>query len=291
MRLGKGLILLFVFMVSAGVANAQDPVSDSDFVYFLVPSYNISNNVDTNWNTPIMIDNATVLGAISIPLKFPGHASLNIDTTVLTPPDIKGVTYGPVGRNPSWTVKTSLADNVGKTLLMGFISFASVAVSDDTLAYVHWDLDASGVNGVVTVDSTLLPPSNKLRITDTDLLSPTDYVPQWTPTVFTIGGVGVAGDGITPLDYGLDQNFPNPFNAQTKISFSMPKSEHVNLVIYNLLGQHVRTLVDQKMEAAKHDVVWDGNSDQGNIVASGTYFYRLKIGDAFEETLQMTLLK
>jgi hypothetical protein len=291
MRLGKGLILLFVFMLSAGAANAQDPVSDSDFVSFLVTDYLLPNDVDTNWSTEIMLNNSTVLGAVSIPLDFSGKAELNIDTTVTTPPDIKGVTYGPAGNNAGWTLKSSLVDNTNKTILLGFVSFASVPALDDTLAYVYWDLDASGVNSVIDVDSTQLPPANKLRITDADIINPTDYVPQWIPTTFTIGGVDVAEDGITPLDYGLDQNYPNPFNAQTKISFSMPKAEHVNLVVYNLLGQHVRTLVDQKMEAAKHDILWDGNSDQGNIVASGTYFYRLKVGDAFEETLQMTLLK
>jgi hypothetical protein len=293
MRLGKGLILLFVFVLSAGVANAQS-VSDSDFITTINPTdgtdqYNIpANDVDTNFAIAIMIDNATILGAISIPLDFSGKTELNIDTTVVTPPDIKGVTYGPAG-GLAWTVKTSLVNNTAKTILMGFVSFAQFNPTNDTLCYVHFDLDASGSNSTITVDSTFLAPANRLVVTD--IAGPTDYTPTWQVLTINIGGVDVADHGVTPLDYGLDQNFPNPFNAQTKISFSMPKAEHVNLVVYNLLGQHVRTLVDQKMEAAKHDVTWDGNSDQGNLVASGTYFYRLKIGDAFEETLQMTLLK
>jgi len=108
-----------------------------------------------------------------------------------------------------------------------------------------------------------------------------------------VGGTAVGGDGngVTPLTYGLDQNLPNPFNAQTKISFSMPVASQVKLIVYNVLGQEVVTLLDQKMEANKHEVIWDGNNTQGSVVASGTYFYRLQIGDSFEETRQMTLLK
>jgi hypothetical protein len=61
--------------------------------------------------------------------------------------------------------------------------------------------------------------------------------------------------------------------------------------VYNVLGQEVVTLLDRKLDANKHEVIWDGFNAQGSAVASGTYFYRLKIGDEFEETRQMTLLK
>ena len=118
-----------------------------------------------------------------------------------------------------------------------------------------------------------------------------DYTPNWTRGSVTVGPTAVGDNGALPLEYGLDQNFPNPFNAQTMINFSMPAPEHVVLKVYNVLGQEVVTLLDQQMDAAKHEILWEGNNNQGTVVASGTYFYSLKIGDSFEETRQMTLLK
>jgi hypothetical protein len=126
----------------------------------------------------------------------------------------------------------------------------------------------------------------------TDVLAQ-DQRPTWDKGSISWGtAVGDGpGSGITPLVYGLDQNLPNPFNAQTRISFSMPAAGHVKLIVYNVLGQEVVTLLDQKLDANKHEIIWDGMNGQGSPVASGTYFYRLNIGDSFEETRQMTLLK
>ena len=73
----------------------------------------------------------------------------------------------------------------------------------------------------------------------------------------------------------LYANHPNPFNPSTTISYSLPTSQHVSLVVYNILGQAVTTLVDGMKEAGEHSAIWDGRNDHGSPVSSGMYFYRL----------------
>ncbi len=93
-----------------------------------------------------------------------------------------------------------------------------------------------------------------------------------------------------PLLYTLDQNYPNPFNPETRITFSIAKDEKVELVIYDLLGNHVRTLVSGHKKAGNHEVVWDGRDQSGRLSASGVYFYVLQTKDA-RLMRKMTLLK
>ena len=81
-----------------------------------------------------------------------------------------------------------------------------------------------------------------------------------------------------PKEYSLFQNFPNPFNPVTSISYSLPEAVHVNLEIYNVLSQKVRTLVDEPQLAGYKAIQWDGRGDHGRELAGGIYFYRLEAG-------------
>ena len=93
-----------------------------------------------------------------------------------------------------------------------------------------------------------------------------------------------------PTVYALSQNYPNPFNPTTTIDYSIPKSGNVELVIFNMTGQKVRTLVSGKQDAAFYKIVWDGRNELGENVASGLYFYRLVSG-SFSKIEKMTLIK
>jgi hypothetical protein len=93
-----------------------------------------------------------------------------------------------------------------------------------------------------------------------------------------------------PLAYGLEQNYPNPFNPETRIYFSLPDYQHVSLVIYNSLGQQVRTLVNTPYAPGRHVVNWDGRNQAGQMMPSGVYFYRIKAGD-FIAHKRMLLVK
>ena len=105
-------------------------------------------------------------------------------------------------------------------------------------------------------------------------------------------GLSSAADenATTPLAYHLDQNWPNPFNTGTTISFSLSDPGLVRLDVYNILGQKVVTLVDEVLPGGSHDVSWDGTNSDGDNCSSGVYFYRLKT-DTFSEIKRMLLLK
>ncbi|MFC1539040.1 Ig-like domain-containing protein [Candidatus Latescibacterota bacterium] len=76
----------------------------------------------------------------------------------------------------------------------------------------------------------------------------------------------------------ISQNYPNPFNPITSIDYKIPETSHIRLTIYNMLGQHVRTLVSEVQPAGKYTIVWDGRDDSGQLVNSGVYIYQLKAG-------------
>ncbi len=88
-----------------------------------------------------------------------------------------------------------------------------------------------------------------------------------------------------PSSFDLRQNYPNPFNPSTIISFSIPKSSHVTLTVFNLLGQKIKTLVDQEKSAGTYNVNFDAKG-----LSSGIYFYRIKAGDYYR-VRKMLLLK
>ena len=108
--------------------------------------------------------------------------------------------------------------------------------------------------------------------------------------VFTIGETGVEDRPATPAQCRLYQNFPNPFNPGTLISFELPRPENARLSIYNMLGQHIRTLVNAELKAGQHDVVWNGLDQNGWPVAAGVYVYRLEAG-TFIENKRMAYMR
>jgi hypothetical protein len=93
-----------------------------------------------------------------------------------------------------------------------------------------------------------------------------------------------------PKDFQLNQNFPNPFNSETQISYFLPKKCNVRLTVYNLAGQRIRTLINGQREAGLAKVCWDAKDDYGMPVASGIYFYELR-AERFIETKKALLLK
>jgi len=91
-------------------------------------------------------------------------------------------------------------------------------------------------------------------------------------------------------DFHLSQNYPNPFNPGTVIEYVSPVNSRVNLSIYNILGQHIKTLVDEYQKAGHRKVIWNGTDQAGREVSSGVYFYRLKT-ESIVEVKKMLLLR
>jgi hypothetical protein len=94
----------------------------------------------------------------------------------------------------------------------------------------------------------------------------------------------------TPTEFSLLQNYPNPFNPETNIKYNLAEGAGVQLRIYNIVGQVVRTLVSEQQSAGRYQVRWDGTDDRGSAVSSGIYFYQISAG-SFSDVKRLMLLK
>lgn len=92
------------------------------------------------------------------------------------------------------------------------------------------------------------------------------------------------------VKYSISQNYPNPFNPSTVINFSIPQFSNVEIGIFNILGQKVKTLLSKNMQAGSYSVSWNGTNDINEKLSSGIYFYRIKAAD-FIKTKKMILVK
>lgn len=95
---------------------------------------------------------------------------------------------------------------------------------------------------------------------------------------------------VIPTEFALDQNHPNPFNPVTTIAFSLPHSSDVRLIVFNALGQQIRSLYTGVLTAGRHEFQWDSRDNAGRPVSSGVYLYRLDAGE-FSQSRKMLLLK
>ena len=114
-----------------------------------------------------------------------------------------------------------------------------------------------------------------------------DGVPMWRDTfAIVVAGAPTA----LPEAFALLHSFPNPFNAETKIAYRLPREARVRLTVFNASGQPVRQLVHATQAAGTHSVTWDGQDDRGSAVATGIYFYWFAAGP-FYQARPMVLLK
>ncbi|MFH2037645.1 MAG: T9SS type A sorting domain-containing protein [Candidatus Zixiibacteriota bacterium] len=95
---------------------------------------------------------------------------------------------------------------------------------------------------------------------------------------------------VKPLNFKLSQNYPNPFNPSTTIEFELMRKSNVELTVYDILGRRVSSLINQTMPAGSHKIRWDGRNQNGDNVASGIYFYKIKT-DQFSDTKKMVLVR
>jgi hypothetical protein len=122
-----------------------------------------------------------------------------------------------------------------------------------------------------------------------------DPIPHFDQYCWTVAdSIGEAvidhGGSQLPTKFELGQNHPNPFNPITVIDFALPTASQVNVDIYNVLGQKVRTLVNESMPAGYYSATWDGTNDNGQPAASGIYFYKIEAGK-FQNTKKLMMLK
>ena len=93
-----------------------------------------------------------------------------------------------------------------------------------------------------------------------------------------------------PNDFSLQQNFPNPFNPSTEIRFDLPEEGQVELSVFNMQGQKVRTLESGNKAPGYHSIIWNGTNDNGSKVSTGMYFYSIQT-NKFQAVRKMLFLK
>ena len=107
---------------------------------------------------------------------------------------------------------------------------------------------------------------------------------------FDISNALSVDDISVPMEFALHQNYPNPFNPTTSIKFDLPNAGNVKLVIYDMMGREVRTLLNNNINAGFQSVKWDATNDFGKPVSAGVYIYQIQ-ADGFIQSKKMILLK
>jgi hypothetical protein len=264
----------------------------SILVIFLLPAFALAANADKfvaakalpsesfDLVVPLDVANVEELAAMDIPLEFSVGASL------------EKVTFS--DRVSSFEVQIANIDNENRQVVIGLISMVTgespdLAVGDGPVAFLHFNLDP-GVDKVEINPIELESPNHSLTYYYNDYSSGRPVVTAVHPEVETGQVFYSQGSSSIPTAYALHQNSPNPFNPQTAIMFDMPNAGDVKISVFNVLGQNVTNLVDGRMEAGTHEVIWNGKDRDGATVASGIYFYRIDT-DQYSDTKKMMLLK
>ncbi|HEX9750581.1 MAG TPA: FlgD immunoglobulin-like domain containing protein [candidate division Zixibacteria bacterium] len=238
---------------------------------------------------PIILDNKPSIAAIDLPLNYgqPGQGISLVE-----------VTYA--SRVDYFDMKITNIDDDNKNVIMGLIAMATdpntkdLANGKGAIANLRFEVTDPTMSEFVIRSTEMESPSHRLILVSHDFSSGQPEI-VWEEPEFNYT-VRMAGAGpLVPSSYSLVQNYPNPFNAGTVIRFNVPRSDagdltNVKLVVYNVLGQAVRTLVDEQYTPGSHQATWDGTNDHGTTVSSGVYFYRMQAGN-FTDTKKMTLLK
>lgn len=212
-------------------------------------------------------------------VAVPASASPSIDGTPLDTGDEIGV-FTPAGLcvgGVVWTVGQNAAitvwgDNDQTSTVDGI-------KAGEEMHYRIWRKAANSVHQQTSV--TYAQGDGKYSANGIYILSTLNTV---STSVHEDGGAAVARDFI------LQQNYPNPFNPETTIEYQLPRAGQVKVVIYNLAGQQVRTLIDAPHAAGEFQARWDGKDELGNQAASGVYLYQLQAGN-FRAKKKMILMR
>jgi len=191
--------------------------------------------------------------------------------------------------------------NIFTTISSEFNAYGVVGNLSTEHAFIQI-LDGNTTFGDINHDSLAIQLDDPFKIAlssdasnqqaELQLTLTTNYGYQFIlPLSFTINGVFAENVPVQPQIVESLRNYPNPFNPETMIEFSLPKAENVSLTIYNNKGQKVKTLVSENCEAGAHSVVWNGKNYHNENVASGLYFYELKLNGQVQAVKKMILMK
>ena len=220
--------------------------------------------------------------------------------------------YGRVAAGSAKPIQIGLREDASMRLMLASdavrageqVSFDAVLSGVDAISYGFTLRYDTGTFEFLPEGSMVIDQDGKLVVAGTDMVRLVFLVKEFEgeasfeildAMVLDKDGLGlVRGESavvsLTPTEFELSQNSPNPFNPETTIRYALPRSADVRFEVCNVLGQVVRTLVDEHQRAGSYTVSWDGFSDDGQALASGIYFYRIGAG-SFQATKRMLLLK
>ncbi|MBC8415240.1 MAG: T9SS type A sorting domain-containing protein [Candidatus Cloacimonetes bacterium] len=167
---------------------------------------------------------------------------------------------------------------INANISVGTQGYWNMTYSDGT-GYYYFDLP----NGIYSLDCW---KDGYLGFHEDNIIINDDNV---VFDIYLVPDVNSDNELILPAS-SLSQNYPNPFNPETTISFTTENTENTKLIIFNIKGQKVRTLINEEFPAGRHSVLWDGRDDKCEPVSSGLYFFKLETG-TFSSVKKMILIK
>ncbi len=225
-------------------------------------------------------------------------ADINIDLSQTSPAQLLGSFSGTLSWNPA--VLGFVSHSGVKAGFTGVVGTGNTASGQLTFNGAN-PTGASGKSNVLTVTFNVIGTNGASTTLDLEFsamtaaltfanLLPILTVIDGAITIMTTSVKDAAANAEIPTAYALRQNHPNPFNPETEIIYELPRTSQVSLVVFNLLGEKVKTLVTGAMPAGKHTARWDGTDGARKGVSSGVYLYRMEAGGlVFQKS--MTLLK
>jgi hypothetical protein len=190
------------------------------------------------------------------------------------PVELKSFTASPDGNNVAlnWVTSTQLNNK-------GFeIERKSGNENYQVISFIKGDGTTAEQRSYSYIDKDLKEGKYTYRLQQIDLDGSVNYSNEINVTV------------AIPDQFNLSQNYPNPFNPATVINYSLPQKTSVKLVVYDILGKEVKTLVNGEKDAGSYRIKWNGLNDNDHLVSTGVYIYRIQAGDFVQER-KMILMK
>ncbi len=309
------LIPFLIFSLISVTSNAQDPYSP-DTVYFKASGSYSDDTIfvpqtDPPWDisVDVMVRTDNGVAGVSLPLYDACYDAATMPTFL-----------DPMKNDPDSTTPHAftgcLTDIPGWNNVLNLYGTTTPTPPNFLVAVVHYT-DSFGAPGPMTTYQLahLTFTVNALGCICLDTIpvfwpggltpaittpSATNYIPIFKFKCFVISqsvNVPEKEKSFDPEKFQLFPNYPNPFNPTTTIPFTVHSKQktvnrpiHITLAIYNILGQKVRTLVDEPKKPGEYEVVWDGKDEQGSQLSSGVYLYKLKTKD-FVQSKKMLLIR
>ena len=227
----------------------------------------LNNLISYYWR--VKAENETGWGVYSLWFKF----------TTVSPPPLAPVLVSPqngallVETNPLLDWDSSIYAESYRVQVATDSVFTSSVYDSSGIIITEFQIPNNGLN----INTTYYWRVNASNVTGT---SPWSLIFH-----FTTGVTNITHNNEVPKEFKLYNSYPNPFNPSTKIKFDIPKSSYVKLIVYDVLGREIKTLVNEKLIAGRYEVSWDGSG-----YTSGVYIYKLVAGD-FVNVKKMVLLK